>query len=249
MPLPTSERGPAVSEGEAGVVSNFGQGYRPDLFCPEIKAREALQFAEFWQQAGELDERYRNEIPYWCIVWPGSRMLARAALDGVLPPGNQKSQQGRTDFRVLEVGCGSGLAAVAFALQGARVIATDHDSQALNVASAMASRNGASIETRRLDLFDSVDPLDQMQPDLLILGDLFYEARVAEQARRWCLEAGKRGIQLLVADPARTYGPHKEPDRWGLQILKEAQVPVHRSVENVRSRRTILLGSGRAICS
>ena len=43
--------------------------------------REALKFSIFWQYAGDLDESYKNEIPYWCIVWPGSRMLARYALD------------------------------------------------------------------------------------------------------------------------------------------------------------------------
>ena len=81
---------------DAGPVPNFGQGNRPDLYCPEISIREAMDFSSFWQYAGSLDQEYRNEIPYWCIVWPGSRMLARFALDTNLELRNR---------RVLELGC------------------------------------------------------------------------------------------------------------------------------------------------
>ncbi|MBU42758.1 MAG: hypothetical protein CMN76_06035 [Spirochaetaceae bacterium] len=222
---------------DQGFCPNFGQGYRPDLYCPEIRMREALKFSIFWQYAGDLDESYKNEIPYWCIVWPGSRMLARYALDH----GSDLELKGK---RVLELGCGSGLAAVAFASMGATVVATDHDRQALRVAEEMARQNGCQMETDSLELFDEPDEvLKKHGPDLMILGDLFYESRVAERVKIWCRQASERGIKCIVADPFRTYGPHKEPQSWSLKLIREGQVPVHPSVENAKSRRTALLMS------
>ncbi|MEQ8350228.1 MAG: 50S ribosomal protein L11 methyltransferase [Leptospiraceae bacterium] len=241
MPLPAAEspKTPSAAEfmleEEAPPVPNFGQGNRPDLYCPEIYMREALNFSAFWQYAGTLDEAYRNEIPYWCIVWPGSRMLARYALDTDLP---------LKEKRVLELGCGSGLAAVAFAKRGCEVTATDHDNQALDVTAAMARRNGVELDTDGLELFE--DPeffLPRIKPDIVILGDLFYEASVADRARIWCLAAQELGAKCIVADPCRTYGPGKNSQSWGLEIISEAAVPVHAAIENVKTRHTLLLAS------
>lgn len=221
------------------LCPNFGQGYRPDLFVPEIRMREALDFSTFWQQAGSLDPKYKDEIPYWCIVWPGSRMLARFALDE-----RKKDPRRWKNSRVLELGCGSGLAAIAFAKCEAQVFATDHDTQALKVAQAIGKKNGLSLITESLDLFEEPESaLTELRPDVMIMGDLFYEARVAERAAAWCRIAVSEGISVFVADPTRTYGPGKRPARWDLRLIHEARVPVHKSIENVKSRHTVLLGS------
>ncbi|MCB1137912.1 MAG: methyltransferase [Leptospiraceae bacterium] len=232
------EPGAPLEEQSEEVCPNFGQGYRPDLFVPEIRMREALDFATFWQYAGRLDSKYREEIPYWCIVWPGSRMLARFALDE-----NQKKPGLWKNRKVLELGCGSGLASVAFGRCEAQVIASDHDGQALKVARATARKNGLDLQTCHLDLFDDPEPaLSKIQPGLMVMGDLFYEAGVASRAALWSKSAIAMGISVLVADPTRTYGPHKRPAEWGLSILQEARVPVHKTVENVKGRHTVLLG-------
>ncbi len=243
MPLPqgtvlAGDSNARANMDDTAPVPNFGQGNRPDMYCPEIYMREAIDFSSFWQYAGSLDEQYRNEIPYWCIVWPGSRMLARFALDTELE---------LKDLRVLELGCGSGLAAVAFAKMGSDVIATDHDSQALKVTLAMARRNGVQLKTDDLELFDTPESvLPRHSPDIVILGDLFYESSVAERARLWCISAQEMGAMCIVADPCRTYGPRKAPEKWGLEHFAEAAVPVHQAIENVKSRHTALLMSAQS---
>ena len=212
---------------------NFGQGYRPDPFCPEFRMREVLQFSQFWQEAGARDPTYANEIPYWAIVWPGSRMLARHILDHLQIAGK----------RVLELGSGSGLASIAAASKGATVLATDHSQDAIAIAEASAAKNGQSIETAVLDLSEPATILMDWKPDLVLLGDVFYEKHLADLARRWILEMQQLGIDSLIADPYRNYGPARDSNYWNLELIASYDVPVRKEIENIGSRRTALLRS------
>ncbi len=63
----------------------------------------------------------------------------------------------RPGERVLELGCGAGLLAVAAARLGAgRVVAIDIDEAACRATAANARRNGARVETRRGDFLEAV---------------------------------------------------------------------------------------------
>jgi len=61
-----------------------------------------------------------------------------------------------SDGNVLELGTGSGLAAIHCALRGARVVATDINPQAVRLARRNASSNGVAIDVLRADLFEGV---------------------------------------------------------------------------------------------
>ena len=62
------------------------------------------------EDAFDVDER----LPYWADLWPSARVLAERLLG--------MEGAGRT---LLELGCGAGLASVAAALAGFRVLATE----------------------------------------------------------------------------------------------------------------------------
>jgi SAM-dependent methyltransferase len=57
-----------------------------------------------------------------------------------------------TGKRILELGCGAGQAAVAFARHGARVIAVDSSTEQLAAARRLAERLGAKVDFRLADL-------------------------------------------------------------------------------------------------
>src|SRR5690349_1840586 len=70
-----------------------------------------------------LDEAVEADVaeaPYWAWLWPSARVLAEELLARDL-----------AGVRAVELGCGLGLGAVAAALAGAEVVATDHDADAL----------------------------------------------------------------------------------------------------------------------
>lgn len=133
------------------------------------------------------DERF----PYWCEVWPSAIALGRYIA-------RSRSLSG---ISAVELGCGSGLAGVAAALRGARVVFTDYEPPALRFARANHALNlGVPGETR---LFDWRDPPKRMSAELAIASDVLYEARFlgpfVETLRRLLVPGGA----ALVAEPGR----------------------------------------------
>src|SRR5690242_3601772 len=64
-----------------------------------------------------------NETPYWAYLWPGGALLARYFLD---------RPQTVKGLRVLDIGTGGGVVALAAAKAGARsVVANDVDANAM----------------------------------------------------------------------------------------------------------------------
>ena len=111
-----------------------------------------------------VDER----LPYWAELWPSSLELARYCL----------SEATLYNKNVLELGCGLGLAGIAAAAAGARVIFTDYEPDALRFARLNAWENldadvrRSGIEFRLLD-WRSVGNSDRV--DMIIGADVAYE--------------------------------------------------------------------------
>ncbi|MCY0967180.1 class I SAM-dependent methyltransferase [Parathalassolituus penaei] len=102
----------------------------------------------------------QNHPAYWAICWPAGHALAAFIL------ANPQYVAGK---RVLDVGCGSGVVAIAAALAGARqVIASDLDSDALLATQANAALNG-------VELISCGDFNDAGDVDLLLAADLLYD--------------------------------------------------------------------------
>jgi len=139
-----------------------------------------------------------GRAPYWAFPWPGGVALARHVLD--VPACV-------ADRRVLDLGCGCGIVAIAAAMAGAtRVIAADVDPLAMRAAQVNAAANGVSSATIKLDL--GTDPCPDV--DIVLAGDLFYDRRLARRSLAFLQAAAACGIDVLVGDPGR---PHLPLDR------------------------------------
>jgi predicted nicotinamide N-methyase len=141
-----------------------------------------------------IDEAAFDEeefLPYWAELWPSGVALARhiAARD-------------LTGLRVLELGCGLGLPALAAALRGAEAVATDWAEDAIGLLRQNAERNEVFVRVARVR-WSEPEPLLRAAPWDLVLGaDLLYEARNAEQLAELLPQLGG---EVLLAEPGR---PH-----------------------------------------
>jgi predicted nicotinamide N-methyase len=152
--------------------------------------------------------------PYWARTWGGGLALARHVLD------HPETAAGK---RVLDLGAGSGLVAIAAALAGARgVKAADVDPYAVTATRLNAAANGVTVEAILGDLVGGEPP----DVELMLVGDLFYDpdlaARVEPFLRR-CLAAG---TAVLIGDPWRAPLP---ADR--LRVVAEYPVADYGDVE------------------
>jgi predicted nicotinamide N-methyase len=129
--------------------------------------------------------------PYAAILWP-SAVAAAARVATIVRRGDT----------VLDLGAGTGLAALTAARCGARAIALDHDPFARAVVSAAAAMQKLNVEVRAFDV-RSHDPLPA--GDIVVLADLLYELELAHAAARRTREALAAGARVVIGDPAR-YG-------------------------------------------
>jgi predicted nicotinamide N-methyase len=134
-------------------------------------------------------------LPYWAFAWGGGLAIGRYLSD------HPEAVAGR---RLLDVASGSGLCAVAAIRAGAReATAADIDPFAVAAIGLNAKANGCRIAVAGRDLLDD-DPPDV---DVVLAGDVCYEARLADRILPWLRLARDRGIDVLLGDPGRRYLP------------------------------------------
>ena len=133
--------------------------------------------------------------PYWAYHWAGGLALARFLLD------HPERVAGR---RVLDLGCGAGLVAIAAAKAGAeRVIAADIDRYAIAALRLNAAHNGVVITAIEGDPTQSDPPA----VDLVLVGDLFYERDLARRVTAFLDRGLAAGMAVLIGDPWRAHLP------------------------------------------
>jgi predicted nicotinamide N-methyase len=188
---------------------------------PEVRLHLAEESLPIWQKTEEELGQMNVPPPYWAFAWAGGQALARYLLDH---PG---SVAGR---RVLDLGSGSGLVAIAAAKAGAgKVVAADIDALAVAAIGLNAAANSVVLETTDLDLLSAAPAAF----DTVLVGDLFYERPLAERVLVFADAARARGAVVLAGDPRRGYFPL---DRFGR--LTEYFVPVTRELEDAEIKRT-----------
>jgi predicted nicotinamide N-methyase len=135
--------------------------------------------------------------PFWASAWPGGQVLSRFVLD------DPSLVLGR---RVLDLGCGGGIAAIAAAMAGASsVIGNDIDPCAALAARANAAANRVELDVLTADLLDGAYPLPDV--DLVLVGDALYSAPVADRVLRLLSTYADRDTQVLIGDPGRGWLP------------------------------------------
>jgi predicted nicotinamide N-methyase len=146
------------------------------------------------------------EPPYWAHLWTGSRALARLVA----------AEIDCTGRRIVEVGCGLGLAGIVAALRGASVTLIDTVADAIHFARANAMLNRVEVTALQTDLrcpglrgtFDVCLAADvTYDPSLQSALATFLADHLAPRGRAWCVESVRThdlGFRLACA----RYGFH-----------------------------------------
>lgn len=188
---------------------------------PELRLHLASESLPIWQKTEDELGELNVPPPYWAFAWAGGQALARYILDHPAVVAGK---------RVLDLGTGSGLTALAPMRAGAKfVLAADIDRLAL-----IATRLNA--EANRLTVATTADDLLATPPeacDVVLIGDLFYERQLADKVLAYIDAARAMGAAVLIGDPRRNYFPR---DRFSQ--VAEYQVPVTRELEDSEIKRT-----------
>ena len=188
---------------------------------PEIKLYLAEESLPIWQKTEEELGQINVPPPFWAFAWAGGQALARYLLD------NREIVAGKS---VLDLGCGSGLTAIAPMLAGAKsALAADIDMLALTAVALNAEANGVVVETTSENLL----AFPPKPFDVTLVGDLFYERAMSDAVLAYIEAAAAQGSVIMIGDPQRTYFP-----RGRFQQVAEYNVPVTRELEDNEIKRT-----------
>jgi len=153
--------------------------------------------------------------PYWAYAFASGQALARYVMD------HPAVVRGRS---VLDVGTGSGIAAIAAARAGAGcVVAIDRDPLAIEAVRANAAANAVQIETRVADGL----AFDARGIEVVLASDIFYDDD--QLLRRLVQWAELRPSPLiLIADPGRGLVPSDlvvELERYSTRTQPDLEFP------------------------
>ncbi len=193
-------------------------------FVPEVTLLGATEVTPLWHATESWLQRRGIEPPFWAFAWAGGQALARCVLD---QPGLVRGR------RVVDLACGGGLVAIAAALAGAsRVEALDIDPLAVVACRLNAARNAVAVTARA----DDVVGQSLAGVDVLLAGDVFYDAAISARLWPWLRAVAASGVQVLVGDPGRAYAPTE-----GVIERARYEVPTPLDLEGITHRTALVL--------
>ncbi len=189
-------------------VLQHAEPMRSEL-VPEIELYLAKQPFDIHQDAHELC----GDIPFWAFAWGGGQGLARYILD------NPHTVAGK---RVLDIGAGSAIEALAAAKSGAKQsIANDTDLVSCAAATLNAELNHLALDVSSDDLLGN-DP----GIDVVLIGDVFYFPDLVTRVDAFLDRARRRGITVLFGDRTTTKRPNTP-----MTLLAEYRAPLTPELE------------------
>lgn len=198
----------------------------PAPFVPEVQLHLGGLAMPLWEAAFLADDRLPVPPPYWAWPWAGGQALARYVLD------TPDVVRGRT---VVDVGAGGGIVAIAAALAGAsRVTAIDIEPYAIEACRLNAAANGVELDVTEADPVGTDDGWD-----VVLAGDVWYEAELAAHFEPWLRSLAERGAVVLTGDLGRAYLPAA-----GLTELARYTVPTLVDLEDVTEKEARVLRVG-----
>ncbi|MGY1605016.1 class I SAM-dependent methyltransferase [Geodermatophilus sp. SYSU D00815] len=151
--------------------------------------------------------------PFWCAAWPGGQVLARHVLDAPAVV---------TGRRVLDLGSGSGLVAIAAALAGAgEVVASEIDAYGQAAIGVNAEANGVAGIRVVGNLLDGPPPA----VDVVLAGDVCYERAMTERVLPFLDRARAAGADVYIGDPGRAYLPSDRLTEVAAHDVPETEGP------------------------
>lgn len=165
-------------------------------FLPDLNLYVADESTPLWQETEYFLGQTGLPPPFWAFAWAGGQALARFILDN---PSRIK------DKYILDFACGSGLVGIAAMKAGARkVLACDIDYLAVSATELNAKANAVQLDVLCADLIGLDDGWD-----VILVGDICYERETAEKVIQWLETLRKKGREVLIGDPGRSYLPQK----------------------------------------
>ncbi len=190
---------------------------------PEIRLHLSEDAIGLWERTETEIGKSERQPPFWGFAWAGGQALARYVLD------HPETVAGR---KVIDLGSGSGLTAIAAALAGASaVLASELDPFAFAAIKLNAAVNGVSIDT-------TGDLLDQQADDvdIVLAADIWYEKELSARALAYCQRAAGNGAAVLVGDIGRKFLP-----RDLMRELAAYEVPVIADLESAAIKKALVL--------
>lgn len=213
---------PAIADLRAFILGNTR--LRAVAHVPELRLHVAEESVPLWQRTEEELGRMGVPAPFWAFAWAGGQALGRYILDHPWLVAGK---------RVLDLGSGSGLVAIATAMAGGvPVVASDIDPFAEQAIALNAEANGAYVEVLMQDLLGLAAPRERRY-DLILVGDLFYEETMAARVLSFLDRHAALGTDVLIGDPGRSYLP-----RPRLAQRCEYHIPVSRDLEDQDIKRS-----------
>jgi predicted nicotinamide N-methyase len=206
--------------GDAPAFVRANTRLLPVPHAPEIRLHVADEATPLWTKTEDELGEMGLPPPFWAFAWAGGQALARHLLD------HRGLVAGR---RVLDFASGSGLAGIAAGLAGAAsVTATDIDAFAAAAIAINAQANGVSVAVLQADIVGTDEGWD-----VVLAGDVFYERDMAARVSDWLGALARRGADVLVGDPGRSYLPRER-----LEALATYSVATTRELEDSELKRT-----------
>jgi predicted nicotinamide N-methyase len=225
MMTPATSRREQRRSGPAGFVRAMCP-LRPVPLVPEISLHLADEAFSLWEEIERDSGNQGTPPPFWAFAWPGGQALARYLLD------RPELVAGRS---VLDIGSGSGLAAIAAAFAGSSAVAASEiDSLAAAAISLNARANNAAV-TVTGDVLDG----DGEAANVVLAADVWYDRSLADRAAGLLRRARSRGADVLVADIGRSFLPVSM-----LNELAAYDVPVVAELEDSAVKRAMIFALG-----
>ncbi|MEQ8404449.1 MAG: 50S ribosomal protein L11 methyltransferase [Oceanicaulis sp.] len=181
---------------------------------PELRFHLADDAFDVWEKSEEALQADGLAPPFWAFAWGGGQALARHVLD------HPDLVRGRT---VLDFACGCAVAGIAAAKAGAaQVTASEVDPVAVEAARRNAALNGVKLSAVHADLVGADENWD-----VILAGDVFYEAEAGERIAAWLEALARRGARVLIGDPGRHFLPRKR-----LEAIARYDTPARRALED-----------------
>ncbi|MCK6545714.1 50S ribosomal protein L11 methyltransferase [Myxococcota bacterium] len=212
----------STREARRALITEHAIITRPFL-CPELELHLVTPACALWRATERDLEALGLPPPFWAFAWAGGQALARFVLD---------HPDRVADRRILDFGSGSALEGIAAMMRGARaVLAADLDPFAEDAAALNAALNGVTLDTTTRDLVGDLSE----RWDLVLVGDLFYDASVAAPIITWLEALAARGTEVWIGDPSR--GP-LDASGARLEALAVYDAPADVDVGGVMTKRT-----------
>ena len=199
----------------------------PVPLTPSVTLHLADDETPLWRMGEEELADLGLPFPFWAFAWAGGQALARYCLDNPALLANKS---------VFDFASGSGLVAIAAAMAGAGpVTASDIDPFAVEAIALNATQNAVHVSTSAENWLAPAnrDRLIANPPDLLLAGDVFYDAAMTRDVLALFKPLAAIGTNILVGDPSRAYLP-----KDCLVPLAHYRVPVTRALEDYEIRST-----------